>query len=233
MLNYAARNGARPNAAPLERLLSQGSCDGLTYGREALRRSASSAEPGGCGGATKIARPGRADRRRHAHRLERRAILAYESGWPPLRSPSTKYRSRLSSSRANCVTGTGGGVRIWVVRDGDRWLMFAGAGAPWPPAGISHRRFCRTRFGRQRGGMARLLAAGARKRDAMEPSRANGVGVTSANRYFRTYCGNRAIRSALPEEIAIDDIARSLAQQCRFSGSHRFPLLDCAALCSR
>lgn len=40
-----------------------------------------------------------------------------------------------------------------------------------------------------------------------------------ANRYFRTYCGNRVhpLRPS-PEEIAIDDIARSLAQQCRFLG---------------
>ena len=25
----------------------------------------------------------------------------------------------------NCVAGTCGGIRIWVVRDGDRWLIFA------------------------------------------------------------------------------------------------------------
>lgn len=40
-----------------------------------------------------------------------------------------------------------------------------------------------------------------------------------ADRYFRTYCGNRVHPFCpSPEEIAIDDIARSLAQQCRFLG---------------
>ncbi len=40
-----------------------------------------------------------------------------------------------------------------------------------------------------------------------------------ANRYFRTYHGNRVHPLCpSPEEIDIDDIARSLAQQCRFLG---------------
>jgi hypothetical protein len=28
---------------------------------------------------------------------------------------------------ATCVAGTCGGIRVWLVRDGDRWLMFAGS----------------------------------------------------------------------------------------------------------
>jgi hypothetical protein len=40
-----------------------------------------------------------------------------------------------------------------------------------------------------------------------------------ADRYFRTYCGKRVYPFCpSPEEIDIDDIARSLAQQCRFLG---------------
>lgn len=101
----------------------------LTYGREALRRFREQQQNPADVRRHEIAPPPDAptdDATLTVWNGER--FLAYEK-WlatAPLAIDEVQKPSVFQPG-ANCVTGTCGGVRIWVVRDGDRWLMFAGA----------------------------------------------------------------------------------------------------------
>lgn len=45
----------------------------------------------------------------------------------PISVESVAVEQTLIPADATCVTGTCGGARVWLVRDGDRWLMFEGS----------------------------------------------------------------------------------------------------------
>jgi hypothetical protein len=45
----------------------------------------------------------------------------------PIAREATAPQEPVVPAGADCVAGDCGGTRVWLVRDGDRWLMFAGS----------------------------------------------------------------------------------------------------------
>lgn len=103
-----------------------------TYGREALRRFREQQQKPANEPSGKIAPPPGApmdDATLTVWTGER--FVAYEK-WlatAPLAIDEVQKSSTIPPG-LNCVTGACGGIQIWVVRDGDRWLMFAGSRKP-------------------------------------------------------------------------------------------------------